>query len=134
MQEWAIAAHKKGKPTGDIPKVYQWHAKVFLEVEAKCFTPSRPEDQVIKLKEGASDTMNCKVYPLTKAEWEATQKFIQENEELKYIEKSDSPWATPWFFIKKKDGSLGPIQDYRTVNAWTIQDSYLIPRIEQILE
>ena len=62
------------------------------------------------------------------------QKFIQENEELKYIEKSDSPWATPWFFIRKKDGSLRPIQDYRAVNAWTIRDSYLIPRIEQILE
>ena len=71
-QEWAIAAHKNKKPTGDVPKEYQWHAKVFSEVKAKCFPLSRPEDHAIKLKEGAPNTMNCKVYPLTKAEWEAT--------------------------------------------------------------
>jgi hypothetical protein len=29
---------------------------------------------------------------------------------------------------------LRPIQDYREVNKWTIQDVYPIPRIEQILE
>jgi hypothetical protein len=46
----------------------------------------------------------------------------------------DSPWSTPWFFIKKKDGSLRLIQDYREVNKWTICDIYPIPRIEQIIE
>jgi hypothetical protein len=40
----------------------------------------------------------------------------------------------PWFFIKKKDGSLCPIQDYQEVNKWTVWDVYPIPRIEQILE
>ena len=119
-QEWAIAAHKKKKLTKDVPREYQRHAKVFSETEAKRFPPSRPEDHAIKLKERAPNTMNCKVYPLTQAEQEATRKFIQENEELKYIKKSDLPWATPWFFIKKKDGSLQPIQDYCVVNVWTI--------------
>jgi Reverse transcriptase (RNA-dependent DNA polymerase) len=74
------------------------------------------------------------VYPLTHAEWEATVKFLKENEALRYIEKTDSPWSTPWFFIKKKDGTLRPIQDYREVNKWTIRDVYPISRIEQILE
>ena len=72
---------------------------------------------MIKSKQGALDMMNCKVYPLTEAEWEAMKKFIQKNEALQYIEKLDLPWATPWFFIRKKDGSLHPIQDYHIVNA-----------------
>jgi Reverse transcriptase (RNA-dependent DNA polymerase) len=74
------------------------------------------------------------VYPLTATELEATKKFIKEHEGKNYIQKADSPWSTPWFFIKKKDGSLRPIQDYREVNKWTICDVYPIPRIEQIME
>ena len=43
-------------------------------------------------------------------------------------------WGSPFFFIKKKDGSLRPVQDYRAVNSWTKRDVYPMPRIEQILE
>jgi hypothetical protein len=93
---------------------------VFSEEAAKCFLPAQPEDHVIKLKDGAPDTIDCKVYPLTKSEQEATKKFIEENEVLGFIQKMDSPWSTPWFFIKKKDGGLCPIQDYREVNRWTV--------------
>jgi hypothetical protein len=107
---------------------------VFLKEAAKRFPLAWPEDHVIKLKDRAPDTINCKIYPLIKPEQEATKKFIEENEALGFIQKTDSPWSTPWFFIKKKDGSLRPIQDYREVNKWTVHDVYPIPRIEQILE
>jgi hypothetical protein len=33
-------------------------------------------------------------------------KWLKENKDLGYIEKGDLPWATPCFFIKKKDGTL----------------------------
>jgi hypothetical protein len=89
---------------------------------------------MIKLIPGTPETINCKVYPLTLAEQEATRKFLEENERLGYIEKADSPWSLPWFFIKKKDGTLRPVQDYHEVNKWTVWDVYPIPRIEQILE
>jgi hypothetical protein len=51
-----------------------------------------------------------------------------------YVAVTDSPWSTPWLFIKKKDGSLRPIQDYQEVNKWTIHNVYPIPHIEQIME
>jgi hypothetical protein len=69
-----------------------------------------------------------------KVELEATEKFLDKNEALGYIEEGDSPWSTPWFFTHKKDGGLRPLQDYREVNKWTVRDVYPIPRIEQILE
>jgi hypothetical protein len=59
---------------------------------------------------------------------------LAENERLGYIEKMDSPWLSPWFFIKKKDRTLRPVQDYREVNKWMVRDVYPIPHIEQILE
>jgi RNase H-like domain found in reverse transcriptase/Reverse transcriptase (RNA-dependent DNA polymerase) len=117
-----------------IPREYQQHHKVFSDQQATRFPPSRPEDHAIKLIPGAPETISCKVYPLTLAEQEATKKFLEENKRLGYIEKTDSPWSLPWFFIKKKDGTLRPVQDYRKVNKWTMQDVYPIPRIEQILE
>jgi hypothetical protein len=79
---------------------------VFLEEGAKRFPPSRPEDHAIKLVPDAPGTINCKTYLLTRAEVEATADFIKENTALGYIEKTDSPWSSPWFFIKKKDGML----------------------------
>ena len=55
---------------------YQRHEKVFSKEGAKRFPPSWPKDHTIKLKLGAPEELKCKVYPLTKAEREATQNFI----------------------------------------------------------
>jgi hypothetical protein len=92
-----------------VPAEYQRHAMVFSEIAAKRFLPAWPEDHAIKLKPNTPATINCKVYPLSRAELEAMAKFLRENEVLGYIEKTDSPWSMPWFFIKKKDGALQPI-------------------------
>ena len=47
--------------------------------------------------------MDCKVYPLSPTEDIALQKFIAENLEKGYIHQSKSPYAFPFFFIKKKN-------------------------------
>jgi hypothetical protein len=136
-QEWAIEGREQQQQESvemkGIPEEYQQHHKVFSDQQATHFLPSQPKDHMIKLIPGAPETINCKVYPLTLVEQEATRKFLEENECLGYIEKTDSPWSSPWFFIKK-DGTLRPVQDYCEVNKWTVQDVYLIPRIEQILK
>jgi hypothetical protein len=110
-QQWAKEANKDKAmwENLELPTKYQWHVIIFSEEVAKHFPPAQLEDHIIKLKDGAPDTINCKVYPLTKPEQEATRKFIEENEALGFIQKIDSPWLTPRFFIKKKDGSLHPI-------------------------
>jgi hypothetical protein len=106
-QQWAEAA-QKGKAEVKIPEQYKEFEEVFSEEAVKCFPPSRAEDHAIKLKPGAPETINCKVYPLTAMELEATKRFIEEHKGKNYIEKTDSPWLMPWSFIKKKDGSLRP--------------------------
>jgi hypothetical protein len=112
-QDWAIQGREQWQQESvkakGIPEEYQQHHKVFSDQQATCFPPSRPEDHAIKLMPGVPETINCKVYPLTLAEQEATKKFLEENEQLGYIEKTDSPWSSPWFFIKKKDGMLQPV-------------------------
>ena len=103
-----------------IPEEYKRHSKVFSKEESHRFPPSRPWDHAIELKEGAPEAINCKIIPMTMEEDEALKKFIKEQEEKGYIRKSKSPYASAFFFIKKKDGKLCLIQDYRKLNQYTI--------------
>ena len=107
----AQEAHQYQKEV-KVPEEYQRHFKVFSEEESHQFPPSRPWDHAIELKEGAPEAINCKIIPTTKEEDEALKKFIKEQLEKGYIWKSKSPYASAFFFIKKKDGKLRPIQDY----------------------
>jgi hypothetical protein len=42
--------------------------------------------------------------------------------------------ASPFFFVKKKDGKLRPCQDYRYLNEWTIKNAYPLPLISEIMD
>ena len=39
-----------------------------------------------------------------------------------------------FFFIKKKNGKLRPVQDYRPINEWTIKNQYPLPLIPQLID
>jgi len=41
--------------------------------------------------------------------------------------------ASPVFFIKKKDGSLWLVQDYRMLNDMTVKNKYLLPLISELV-
>jgi len=47
-------------------------------------------------------------------------KFIKENRDSGQIQPSKSRFASSFFFIKKKDGHLCPVQDYQNLNKLTI--------------
>ena len=42
--------------------------------------------------------------------------------------------ASPVFFIKKKDGSLRLVQDYRKLNAMTVKNKYPLPLIQELVD
>ncbi|KAL5536433.1 hypothetical protein ACEPAF_255 [Sanghuangporus sanghuang] len=42
--------------------------------------------------------------------------------------------ASPFFFIKKEDGSLRAIQDYRKLNEGTVKNKYLLPLINELID
>jgi Reverse transcriptase (RNA-dependent DNA polymerase) len=49
------------------------------------------------------------------------------------IRPSKCPYKSRFFYIKKKDGKLRPIQDYRPVNEWTICNAYPLPLIPELI-
>src|SRR3979490_1765570 len=68
--------------------------------------------------------------PLEQAELDI---FIQENLASGRIRPSKSLMASPVFFIKKKEGSLRLVQDYRRLNAMTIKNRYPLPLIPELI-
>jgi hypothetical protein len=120
--ELAVAAQQYTKKV-EIPQEYQRFTKVFSE-EVKCFPPRCACDHVIEFKPGVPDTIECKIYLMTRIEDEALDLFIDEQLEKGYIHPSKSQYASSFFFIKKKDGKLRPVQDYRKVNTWTVRNQY----------
>ena len=129
--ELAIQAGE-GKKKVEIPAVYDRFKRLFSEEASQQFPPKRPWDHAIELKSDAPDAIPCKVYPMTPVEDKALEEFIREQYEKGYIRPSKSPYASPFFFIKKRDGKLRPVQDYRCLNSYTIKNQYPLPLIADL--
>jgi hypothetical protein len=116
-----------------LPPEYQCFASVFSEEESHRFPPNRTWDHAITLKNDAPEAINCKVYPMTRTEEEALDEFLDEQLAKGYIRPSISPYTSSFFFIKKKDGKLCPVQDYQNLNKWTVRNQYPLPLITALI-
>jgi hypothetical protein len=107
--------------------------QVFSEEAFKELPPWWKWDHAIELTKGAKPPRRW-CYPLSQKEDEALQEFIKKNKETSKIQKSNSPFASPFFFrLKQGTEELRGIQDYWGLNAITIKDRYPLPLISQII-
>jgi hypothetical protein len=117
-----------------MPAEYHKYGKVFSNEEAQHFPASRPWDHTIDLIPEAPATLNCKVYPLAPGQQKALDKFLDEHLKKGYIRCSKSPYASPFFFVGKKDGKkLRPTQDYHALNNLTMRNTYPLPLIKELI-
>jgi hypothetical protein len=106
--ELAIEENSKKTDKTDeqlVPVEYHKYLDIFSEEKAHRFPESRPWNHKIKIKEGF-EPKSFKNYNLTPAEQLELDKFLKENLEKGYIRPSQSPMASPFFFVSKKDGKL----------------------------
>ena len=116
-----------------VPPEYHKFLDVFDEQKANWFLESQPWDHKIEMKEGFKPK-SFKNYNLTLEEQIELDYFLKENLEKGYIRSSQSPIASLFFFVKKKDGKLRPCQDYWYLNDWTIKNPYLLPLISELMD
>jgi hypothetical protein len=100
-QQW-VEKEGKDQTKTEVSLRFKQHAVVFSEEATKRFPPSRPEDHVINLREDMPVTINCKTYKLTIEEREAITSFLKDQQNRGYMMHSNSPWSSPFFYIKKK--------------------------------
>ncbi|SJL05370.1 uncharacterized protein ARMOST_08737 [Armillaria ostoyae] len=133
----AAAAHAE-KPTKTfeemVPPDYRSFRDLFSKENFDELPERKPWDHAIELIPNAKSTLDCKVYPLNRNEQEQLDKFLDENLDSGRIKESKSPFASPFFFVKKKDGSLRPVQDYRKLNEMTIKNRYPLPLISELID
>jgi hypothetical protein len=115
-----------------IPDYVKIFGQVFLEEGFVKLPNRKPWDHAIELVPGAQPK-GCKVYPILVTEQSELDRFLTENLETGHIRQSKSPMASPVFFIKKKDGSLRLVQDYRMLNDMTVKNKYPLPLISELV-
>ena len=115
----AIAAQQYTVKT-TLPPEYTKYARLFDEEASHRFPPSHPWDHAIDFVENTPPFLDCKIYPMTREEDAALKEFLDEQLKKGYIRPSMSPYASPFFFIHKKNGKLRPVQDYCKINAMTV--------------
>lgn len=108
--------------------------KVFSEDATQCLPEPKPWDHTIELLNGVPPVLDCKVYLLTLKEQEALDKFLEEHLAKGYIRPLRSPYAAPFFFVKKKDRKLCPAQDYQRLNTWTCKNQYPLPLLANLVD
>ena len=116
-----------------LPKEYHEFLNVFSEEKAARFPESKEWDHKIDMKEGF-EPKSFKNYNLTPEEQIKLDKFLKENLDKGYIHLSQSPMASPFFVVKKKDGKLQPCQDYQYLNYWTVKNTYPLPLISELMD
>jgi len=117
---------------GSVPDYVKTFGQVF-SVEGFAKLPNqKPWDHAIELVPGA-EAKGCKVYLISVSEQLELDRFLTENLETGHIRPSKSPMASLVFFIKKKDGFLWLVQDYRMLNDMTVKNKYPLPLISELV-
>jgi Reverse transcriptase (RNA-dependent DNA polymerase) len=118
----------------NIPEQYRQYSRVFSKTASHEFPPYRIWDHAIELKPNTPAALPGKLIPLLQAKQEELHKFVVEHSKWGTIRPSKSPYKVRFFFIKKKDGKLQPVQDYRPVNQWTIHNAYPLLLILELID
>jgi hypothetical protein len=110
---------KNSKPKGFediVPTSLHTYANVFSETTFDTLPERCKWDHAIELECKPSPKFH-KVYLMTLTEQTEMDVFLEEALATGHIRQSKSPLGVPVFFIKKKDGKLHFVQDYRALNA-----------------
>lgn len=77
---------------------------------------------------------HSRIYPLSVAETDAMEEYIQEVLQQGFIHPSTSLALAGFFFVTKKDGGLRPCIDYRGLNSTTTKYRYLLQLVPATIE
>jgi Reverse transcriptase (RNA-dependent DNA polymerase) len=106
---------------------------VFSEDASHSLPPQSLFDHAIDLHPEATPSNNCKVLSLNLAEQTTLDSFLADMTARGFIQPSKCPFASPFVFVKKKDGKLRPVQEYRKLNDLMIKNNYPLPLIADVV-
>ncbi|QRW26675.1 Retrotransposable element Tf2 protein [Rhizoctonia solani] len=129
-----IASEEEADPNSlaNLPEQYHEFAKVFGEEEFKVLPPHREYNIAIDLVPDAKLSPGP-IYGMTDAESKALKQHIDEELATGKIRPSTSSAGAPVMFVKKANGSLRLVVDYRKLNDVTQKNLYPLPRQDDLM-
>ncbi|QRW26599.1 Retrotransposable element Tf2 protein [Rhizoctonia solani] len=128
----ALEEEANPNPLADLPTEYHKFARVFGEEEFKVLPLHREYDIAIDLVPDAKLSPGP-IYGMTDAESKALKQHIDEELATGKIRPSTSLAGAPVLFVKKADGSLQLVVDYRKLNNVTHKNVYPLPRQDNLM-
>ncbi|QRW22121.1 Retrotransposable element Tf2 protein [Rhizoctonia solani] len=119
-------------PLADLPPQYHEFARVFGKEEFKVLPPHWEYDIAIDLLPDAKLSPGP-IYRMTDAESKALKQHIDKELATGKIRPSTSSAGAPVMFVKKADGSLRLVVDYRKLNDVTHKNVYPLPRQDDLM-
>ncbi|GJT39100.1 putative reverse transcriptase domain-containing protein [Tanacetum coccineum] len=95
--------------------------------------PTRQVEFQINLVPGAAHVARVP-YRLASLELQELSTQLQELSDKGFIRPSSSPWGSPIFFVKKKDGSFRMCIDYRELKKLIVKNRYPLSRIDDLFD
>lgn len=124
---------EKVEAPNDFKDIIAEYQDIFREELPEELPPSRGMDFEINLRPGETPPVRP-VIRLSPKELKELKVQLQKYLDRGLLRPSSSPFGAPVFFIKKKNGDLRMVCDYRALNKITIPDSSPIPLIEETID
>ncbi len=115
-----------------IPDDYTDFADVFDAKQASKLPQHGVHDCAIILKDPTCKLPAPRMYKLTEHERTELRHYLDENLAKGYIRPSTSPAGSPILFVRKKDGTLQPVVDFRGMNKLTKKNEAPLPLISDL--
>jgi hypothetical protein len=110
-----VTVHPEQQEDADLTKVpeeFHRHAKVFSEQKSQQLPKRTVWDHTIELLPNAPKSLVGRLLRLPQDEIREIEKFTMEHLQQGTIRAGKGPYAASFFFMKKADGKLRPVQDY----------------------
>ena len=89
---------------------------------------------MIELLPNAPKSLAGRLLRLPQDEIQEIDKFTVEHLQRGTIRAGKGPYAASFFFVKKADGKLQPVQDYRPLNKYMKKNRNVSPLIPQVID
>nr|GFB29219.1 hypothetical protein [Tanacetum cinerariifolium] len=128
---FSITQTTTSPPCSQITELLDSYQDVF--VTPTSLSPKRKHDHRIPLVPN-TPLINIRPYKHPPNQKGAVEVMVQELMASGVIRDSQSPYSSPIFMVKKKDGTWRMCVDYRQLNKYTVKDKFPIPVVEELLD
>ena len=122
-----------GAKKEEITQLLEKHKKCFPKQLPMRLPPERPISHEITVEQGSAPPSRPP-FCLSQPELDELRKQLESLMNHGFIEPSSSPYGAPVFFVKKSDGSLRLICDWRPLNKITTKVQACLPNIDDLFD